>query len=118
MPFEKGHKINLGRKHTWEQKRKISEALKGKMPKNLKLIQGISADLKRGTKLSGKTKRKISKALKGNTHGFKRGGIPWNKDKNGLQEYTKEWKIRQGLRTKKQWKLGIRKGGWKHTKET
>ena len=49
MPFQKGHKINLGRKLSKETKAKMSE-------------------LRKGFKHSEETKRKIGEANKGNKH--------------------------------------------------
>lgn len=64
--FTKGHKIWLGKKHTEETKKKMSELNKGK-------------------RHSGETKKKISESKKGH--------IPWNKGKPCTEE-TKE-KIRK-----------------------
>jgi len=68
MPFKKGHKINLGKTHSEESKKRMSQAQLGKTH-------------------SEKTKRKLSVAHKGQ--------IPWNTGKTRSEE-TKE-KISKSL---------------------
>lgn len=72
---------------TQEHKRKISEALKGKMPKY------VPCGWNKGLSCSEKTKQAVSLANKGNTYrkgkktgfvplsAFKKGSTPWNKGK-------------------------------------
>jgi NUMOD3 motif len=56
----KGHKYNLGRKHTRETNQKVSEALKGrKLSEDIKLK---ISECSRGCKRSEETKQKIKKA--------------------------------------------------------
>ncbi len=57
-PFQKGHRINNGRKFSEEHKRKLSESHKGKL--------STSGSFKKGHKFSLKTKIKMSESLKKN----------------------------------------------------
>jgi len=76
MPFQKGHKINFGRKFTEKTKEKISKANKGRKL-SIETRQKISKIIKKlrikppvtkywlGKQRPPETKRKISKKLKG-----------------------------------------------------
>jgi hypothetical protein len=66
MPFVKGHKTNVGRKYSEDRNKKISLAHKGKK----------------------------CPWLIGNTHGFKKGNVPWNKGLKGFMKGDKNgtWK--------------------------
>ena len=102
MPFQKGNKVNLGKKFTeehkrhmsevrkgrvWnvgkklteEHKRKVSESLKGKV-KSEEHRHKISDSLK-GKKLSEETRRKISEKESGSNNWHWKGGI--SKSGNG-----------------------------------
>ena len=99
--FKKGHKINLGRKHTRKAKKKMSKARL-----RLKKKQGYLLSLETRKKISefrkgkpgymlGKkhteeTKRKISEALKGERCHFWKGGIT---TKNQQIRNSLEYKI-------------------------
>ena len=71
--FQKGNKINVGKKRSEETKKKISEANKGKK---------FSSRL--GIKHSKETRKKMSKARKGEKHWNWQGGI-------SFEEYGIDW---------------------------
>lgn len=73
MPFQKGNKLGLLRRRTsgWklseEQRKKISERMKGKMPKNLSLINANkmgSGNPMWGKHMTDNSKTKLSQSLK------------------------------------------------------
>lgn len=63
MPFQKGHKIHLGKKYSGEHKKKISEAHKGHIV-SLETRKKIS-ETEKGKIISEETKRKMSESRKG-----------------------------------------------------
>ena len=65
-----------------EIRKKISEANKGR------------TNWRKGLKLTEEEREKLKK------HGFKKGNIPWNKGKKGLQTHTEEWKLQAKIRQK------------------
>ena len=73
--------VNKGKKMREEQKRKLSEALKGK---NNPMY---------GKSVSDKTRRKISKAKKGQE--------PWNKDKIGVYSKATRRKMSEAQKGRK-----------------
>lgn len=76
--FQKGHKINVGRKFSKKHNEKISKALKGRTPWNKdKKCPQISKALKGRTPWNKNTKGLI----KPNSGSFKKGLIPWSKGK-------------------------------------
>jgi hypothetical protein len=104
MKFQKGHKINLGRKHTEETKKKLSISHKGK-PQNW-VHNGML-----GKKHSEEWKKKMSEMMKGkkrkpmslqgriNIGLAHKGQIPWNKGLKNVQSFesttgenNKRWK--------------------------
>jgi len=80
--------MRTGTKHNLETKKKISEALKGRLksPKAYKFPKGSKINL--GKKATEETKKKLSK-----TH---KGLIPWNKGKKITEEHKKN--ISKGLK--------------------
>lgn len=123
MPFTKGHKINVGRKHSEELKTQASIRLKGKP------FSGGKHSPWKGKKLSAEHKRKVSEAVKktmsdpefrkkmsearkGEKGYWWRGGItPINaKIRNGLEyrmwreavfirdDYTCVWCLKRGVK--------------------
>ncbi|KKL18854.1 hypothetical protein LCGC14_2471360 [marine sediment metagenome] len=100
MEFPKGHKINLGRKHTEETKRKMSKSGKGKRHSEVAInkMREIAKDrikrngdmfspeirlqiskLLRGRKLTEQHRRNISNAMKGENAPSWKGGITLQK---------------------------------------
>ncbi len=65
--FEVGHKINLGKHHSEEARRKIGEASKGRKA-SLETRKRMS-EVQKGKKRSIETRRKISEVLKGKRTG-------------------------------------------------
>jgi len=96
MPFQKGNKINLGRKTTEETKQKLSQIRKGKK-KSREWIEKIRKANK-GKKRSQKVKNNISQSLKGkgigkkNSMWGKRGKLSpnWQGGKS-FEPYTTDW---------------------------
>lgn len=81
--FVKGHKTNVGRKHTEATKNKISKAHKGqKLSEEHK--KKLSKALEKRYIEHPEIKEQIAKKLKGNTHGFKKGCVPWCAGTKGL----------------------------------
>ena len=125
MPFQKGNKINVGKKFTKKHKFRLSESHKGQVSP------------RKGVKLSKKTKEKISKANKGKISPRK--GVKLSEKtkekirlkalkqfKNGMSEKIKK-KIRNSLKGRKLTKEHKRKisesnkgkiGGFKDKKHT
>jgi len=69
-----------GKAKSQEHKKKIGDANKG----HLKGVhRSPQTEFKKGHVNSDEVKEKMIKALVGNTFGFKKGNIPWNKDKSG-----------------------------------
>ena len=62
MKFQKGHKVNLGRKHSKETIKKLSDSHKGQVPWN------------KGKHFSQETKKKMSEAHKGTKNANWKGG--------------------------------------------
>lgn len=136
-----------GKHHTKETKKKLSLVNKGKhsssateFKKGQKFLPNgkpMGAHLI-GRKLSLEHKRKIGRASKGNTHGYKKGQLPWNaglpKEMQPMygkpsimkgKHHTKETKERLRETTKKMWqnpeirkKIFESKKGYKHSAET
>lgn len=111
MLFQKGHKINLGRKQTEETRKKISEKNKGRKlseeqkKRSVECFKEYYKNNKHpllGKHLSEETKRKIglanSIALKGN--------IPWSKGLTDLYKHTEEWKKKMSETKKRLYKNG------------
>lgn len=69
MTFQKGSKINLGRKHSEEWNRKISEAKKNPSQKTRRRMSKSH----KGHKLSFETRKKLSKVRIGNQNALKDG---------------------------------------------
>lgn len=65
-----------------EIRKKISEANKGR------------TNWRKGLKLTEEEREKLRE------HGFKKGNIPWNKGKKGLQKHSEEWKKQARIRLK------------------
>lgn len=94
MKFQKGHKINLGKKHSEETKRKIGEAMKGKKHPMF------------GKHHSAEARKKIKEARR------KQGNNVWNKGKKGLQiGYWKGKSLSENAKEKmRKAKLGLFEG--------
>ncbi len=101
MKFQKGNKINLGRKHSETTKQKISEAHLGKKlsPETIKKI----IESRKGYRHSEETKIKMSESHKGI--------ISWNKGKKLSKEHKE--KIGKSNKDKHNYWLGR-----KHSEET
>jgi len=80
MPFQKGNKINLGRRLSETQKKKWSEVKKGHI------------GLNKGVPLTEKIKKKISESLKGRS--------PWNKGKKGYPSSRKGVRLSEETKDK------------------
>ena len=65
-----------------EIRKKISEANKGR------------TNWRKGLKLTEEEREKLIE------HGYKKGNIPWNKGKKGLQKHSEEWKKQARIRLK------------------
>ncbi len=97
--------IKKGFKHSEETKRKMSEAKKGKMPKNINQIKGWNKGLKNWRKNyhhSEETKRKIGLANSISNKGH----IPWNKGKPMLMKTR--IKLSKKNKGKIPWNKGIK----------
>lgn len=83
IPWIKGKHINVGKSHSEEIRKKISEALKGKSKseearKNMSEAKKGKPALNKGKKCSPEICRKISERMKGRIPWNK--GIPWSKE--------------------------------------
>ena len=125
MPFTKGHKIWLGKKHSEQSKKLMSSKQKGKIisleqRKNRSLIMkslGIIPPSRKGIKASEETRLKMSISRKGKKI---KSHVAWNKGKNKL-EFPQLLGGRKkgfivGLETRK--KIRISRLGKKATPET
>jgi len=91
MPFKEGNTIWLGRKHSEETKRRISDATKGKHPKS-EYKTGNTIWLGRKHSEDSKNKMSATRIENGIAVGEKNpmfGKAPWNKGKH-LSEETKK----------------------------
>jgi very-short-patch-repair endonuclease len=125
--FQKGHKINLGRKQTKEHKKKIglanSISLKGRIiPKETReRMSKNNACFWLGKKRDKKTNEKISKAQKGKHHSvkteFKKGHIPRIEI---IKKVALKLKGKKRPSFSKEWKRNISKSqrGRKYSEET
>ena len=77
-PFEKGHKINVGRKYSLERNKKIAKALTGK--KLSEITKEKIGRKSRGRTLNILSRQKISKANSGSKCHWWKGGISKNKE--------------------------------------
>lgn len=107
MPFQKGHKIRLGIKHSLQTKKKISEHFKGlfvgeKNPffgrKHSDETKKHWSEIRKGRKESEETKLKKSTALKGR--------LPWNTGLHLSDEHKK--KVSIALKGRRGWTSGIK----------
>lgn len=121
MPFTKGHKIFLGRKHTKESIAKMSISKSGtKMSASAKLKMsqakkalGIVPPSRKGIKMSLEGRKNMSLARKGKLRPDLQGRIPYNKGQKGVFKHSLESKkkmsnLRKGDKSHL-WKGGITK---------
>ena len=91
--FQKGHKINKGKKYSKKRKSKISATLRGRIfTKKWKKKLSLSH---KGKKQSEITKKKISKTVLGKAKPWLKGKKPWNYQKKSPQTSGKKngnWK--------------------------
>jgi len=101
--FQKGHTINLGKKHSKATKRKISKSNSGKVHTKKQKQQNRESHL--GKKCSLKTKKNMSKsARKGKDNHFWQGGISTYKRKLYLNNRRRARKKgAEGSHTQKEW---------------
>lgn len=96
MPFQKGHKRFRSDESYKKAGKKIS-----KTARNNKRVHLPHEGFQKGNKLGEHPNAQKAR--------FKKGGSPWNKEKKGVQEYSKERAEKIGKAVKKQWENGERK---------
>ena len=99
MVFQKGHKINLGKKHSEATKEKMREKHKGQEAWNKKIKCPQISNSLTNRKLSINHCENLSKSHKGKFFGggFKKGSIPWNKGKKGTMSKASIDNLRKSL---------------------
>lgn len=114
MPFQKGHKINTGRKWTEESKQRLSNFRLGRRllkPMSKKGRENISKS-HIGHNVSEETKKRISLSNKGKKmtdeakrkiSNSRKGILPWNKGKKMSQEQL----IKMSGKNSHNWKGGV-----------
>lgn len=85
MPFQKGHKINVGKKFSLETKKKISLSKLGRKFPAISLA-------KKGHAVTPEARQKISQSLQGY--------IPWNKGKKDVYSESTKEKMRKTRQSK------------------
>lgn len=116
MPFTKGHKIWLGKKHSEQSKKLMSSKQKGKIisleqreKHSLTLkLKGIIPPSRKGVKLSKQTRLKMSMSRKGKKPKFCPMG--WNKGLKGIYHHSLETKLKMS-NSRKGSKCHFWKGG-------
>lgn len=94
--YQKNKKRILLRNKKWREthKKEVAETAKKYYLENIEKIKKYKSEWGKSWRLKHKSKEVVVK-------GPKKGNIPWNKGKTGLQKHTEEWKQKMSLIAKK-----------------